>query len=88
MENVINMVPEEQLLAAFWICLRNDLGGIGCTSDSLPSAQRRLPYTERVIIERTQLQESAQEFLESHDFEWWANQSGFDATQLRTKLCH
>ncbi len=81
------MVPEELFLAAFWKCLRSDLKGVGCTSDSLPSAQRRLPYTERVIIERTQLQRDAQQFLNSTDFGWWADQSGLDVTQLRTQLC-
>ena len=82
------MEPEELFLAAFWRCLKNDLRGTGCTSDNLPNKERRLPYEERVIIERKQLQENASYFLKSRDFEWWANQSGLDVTQLRTKLCH
>ena len=81
------MAPEELFLAAFWRCLKSDLKGVGCTSDNLPSSQRVLPYSERVIIERTQLQRDAQQFLGSHDFKWWADQSGLDATQLRTQLC-
>ena len=80
------MLPEELFLAAFWRCLNNDLRGNGCTFDSLPYSQRGLPYTERVIIERTQLQENAKQFLDSPDFKWWADCSNLDATQLRTKL--
>ena len=80
------MLNEELLLAAFWRCLHSDLDGSGCTSDSLPSAQRRLPYGERVTIERVQLQESAQQFVESSDFDWCADQSGLDPTLLRIQL--
>lgn len=81
------MVPEELFLAAFWRCLQRDLRGAGCTLDSLPYSQRGLPYGERVILERTQLQESAKLFLNSPDFKWWADQSGLDVTHLRTQLC-
>ena len=80
------MQPEELFLTAFWRCLHSDLVGSGCTSDSLPSQQRRLPYPERVISERTQLQENAMQFLDSTDFEWWADQSGLDAALLRMQL--
>ena len=80
------MQPEIQLLAAFWKCLRNDLAGKGCTYDSLPVPLRRLPYAERVKLERKQLQVDATVFLASEDFRWWADQSGLDPVHLRTQL--
>ena len=80
------MQPEEQLLKAFWTCLRDDLLGHGRTSDNLPYHQRRLPYSERVTIERGNLQRDAHLFVESPDFNWWANQSGLDVDYLRVRL--
>ena len=80
------MLPEEELLVAFWQCIHSDLEGNGVASDKLPNRQRRLPYAERVIIERTQLSLAAQNFIESPDFEWWADQSGLDANRLRGQL--
>ena len=82
----ITMQPEIELLAAFWRCLRNDLKGRGVTYDSLPYVTRRLPYDERVTIERKQLQVEATVFLLSEDFQWWADQSGLDPVHLRTQL--
>ncbi|KKN77066.1 hypothetical protein LCGC14_0364050 [marine sediment metagenome] len=80
------MHPEELLLAAFWKCICSDLAGRGCTLDSRPYAQRRLSYAERVTLERVQLQDEARQFIDSPDFQWWADQSGLDSILLRTKL--
>lgn len=77
---------EQRLLAAFWRCLKDDLAGRGCTSDSLRGTSRRLPYRERVTIERQQLQDDAQSFIYSEGFDWWAHQSGLDPYHLRMQF--
>ena len=83
--NII-MLPEELLIAAFWRCIRDDLAGRGCTSDGLRGGSRRLPYNARVIIEREQLRAEAQLFMNTPDFDWWAEMAGLDSEHLRTQL--
>lgn len=84
--------PHLTFLAGFWRSVRDDLSLKGCTSDSLPKRiRRRLPYQERVIIERKLLRDSALEFIMStsnkpFSFNWWAKLSGVDPAELRSNL--
>ncbi len=78
--------PENNLMVAFWKCLRDDLTGRGCTTDSLPANQRKLPYFKRVRIERRRLQNDAQLFIDSDDFNTWSVWSGFDSDYLRERF--
>lgn len=80
------MLPEEELLAAFWRCILTDLVGKGTTPGSRRNRHRGLPYPERVIIEREQLQTDAKQFVDSPAFQVWADRSGLDSIPLRTKL--
>ena len=78
--------PEQNLIHAFWKCVRDDLAGRGCTSEDLTLEQRRLPYAERVIIEREQLREAAWDFLDTGDFSYWAGLSHLDTANLRGRF--
>ena len=78
--------PEQNLIHAFWKCLRDDLAGRGCTSDDLTPDERRLPYAERVIIEREQLRSKALEFLPTHDFAYWSGLSHLNPDNLRGRF--
>ena len=78
--------PEDDLVRAFWKCIRDDIIGRGCTSDNLSPSQRRLPYGDRVILEREQLADSAREYLHTDDFEEWANISHLNHEELRDKF--
>ena len=78
--------PEDRLLFAFWKNLHNDLAGRGCTTDNLEPHLRRLPYSERVTIERKRLQEEAKNFLSTDDFSSWANISHLNAGELRGRF--
>ena len=78
--------PELRLIGGFWRNLLDDLSGRGCTSDNVPTAYRRLPYKKRVTIEREILQDQAEKFIESPEFEMWARFSGLKPEQLKEKL--
>lgn len=84
--------PHLNFITGFWRSVRDDLSLKGCTSDSLPKRiRRRLPYHERVIIERKLLRDSALEFIMStstkpFSFIWWAKLSDLDPGQLRSEL--
>lgn len=84
--------PHLNFLTGFWRNVRDDLSLHGCTSDSLPKRiRRRLPYQERVIIERKLLRDAALEFIMStsnkpFSFRWWAKLSNLDPDKLRSDL--
>lgn len=82
-----DLAPAEQLVRRFWEVTKDDLAGRGVTFDSLPYRLRRLPYSERVIIERKQVQDAATKFIESDNFSFWAELSGLNPDYLREKLC-
>jgi len=77
---------EQTILANFWRCLRDDLTGCGCTSDSLPNPYRRLPYSERAMIERDMLQKDALVFLNTNEFDIWARASNIEPQYMRRML--
>ncbi len=78
--------PEQNLIHAFWKCLRDDIAGRGCTSDDLSPEQRRLEYKDRVIIERENLQNSGLDFLKTNDFDFWAGLSHLNPAKLRGRF--
>jgi hypothetical protein len=78
--------PYSTFLAHFWNCIRLDISGQGCTTDDLPPELRRLPYAERVMIEREGLTKEAALFLDTPDFDWWAEVSGINPDVLREGL--
>ncbi len=82
-----DLTPQQLLIKRFWQVTQDDLRGRGVTSDSLPYFQRRLPYAERVIIERENVRREAQTFLDSDSFTAWADISGLDPQYLREQLC-
>ncbi len=77
------MFPEDSLLAAFWKTLLNDLHGEGVTSDSIGG---RLPYADRVRIEKEKLADDARAFLESEGFTFWAHMSSLEPDRLKEML--
>ena len=74
------------MLANFWRCLKKDLQGNGVTSDEVPPECRHLPYAARVSIERRALRTDAIQFLDSSDFNRWAELSGLEPVPLRRAL--
>ena len=78
--------PVSTFLAHFWRSLRDELHFRGCTSDDLPSEYRKLPYTERVRIERVLQRKSAIEFVDSAYFLKWADLSQLDPDDLKELL--
>lgn len=82
-----DLAPAEQLIRRFWEITKDDLAGHGVTFDSLPYHLRRLPYAERVIIERNQVKEAAKEFINSDDFRFWAELADLNPSYLREQLC-
>lgn len=75
------------LLAAFWNSVRDDLHERGVTTDDgLPYRVRRLPYRQRVIIERGQLRDEAARFLASADFDWWAELCDLNPAYLKKEI--
>ena len=82
-----DLTPQQLLVKRFWQVTRDDLKGRGVTSDNLPYYQRRLPYADRVIIERENVRREAQTFLDSESFDLCADISGLDPQYLREQLC-
>ncbi len=78
--------PEQNLMHAFWKCVRDDIAGRGCTLDNLTPEERRLPYDERVIIEKEQLRVEALGFLETKDFDYWSGLSHLNPDKLRGRF--
>ena len=79
-------MPLNEMITAFWKNLRDDLDGRGVTCNEIPYRYRRLPYKERVKIERDILQQRAREFLDSPHFDTWAQLSGFAPDDLRRRF--
>ncbi len=78
--------PEQELIRAFWKCLKDDISGRGCTLDNLSPEQKLLPYSERVILEREQLQAEATSFLTTDDFSYWSGLSHLNPDKLRGRF--
>ncbi len=79
--------PLYLFVAQFWRCILLDLTGKGVTSDEVPIQYRSQTYPKRVMIEREILRQEALEFLNTPAFDVWADVSGFNANEMREKLC-
>lgn len=78
------MSPLDNLITAFWKCLRDDLRGRGCLLGEVPYAYQRHP--SRSDFERGMIKNNAIEFLQSDEFAIWARLSGFQPDELRPRF--
>lgn len=81
-----NNVPEYELLGYFWKILRDDISGNGCPD--YENLLRGPSYRDSVIIERNRLKQEARVFLDTPEFDNWADLSGADPNALREDLLH
>ncbi len=79
------MCPELDLIAAFWRCLWNDLQGRGILDNEIPHYS--MPYQQRAILERERIQERAEAYITSPDFEMWSDAAGIEPQTMREYLC-
>lgn len=79
-------MPTDDLLIAFWKCLRDDLSGNGVLCHEVPANIRQSPYPEQREYERAKIKRQASEFIGSDEFGIWARVSGFTPEALLSRF--
>lgn len=78
--------PVDDLVAAVWRGLLDDLQLHGYVNGDLPTGTKKQNFPEAARIRRREYQEDARVYLDSNDFKLWATMCSLDPDDLRRKL--
>lgn len=78
--------PVDNLIAAMWRGILDDLQLNGYVNGDLPPGTKKRNFQEAARIRRSEYREAALAYLDSTDFRMWAIACEFEPDELRRKL--